>query len=358
VKTEIDFLRELEDDLERAARGAVSPVRLRSPARRPGKVAIAGMAAAFLVVAGVVGYWFRSNAGPNAGQRIGTAVRFAGRMPPAPQAPQPPQQYGPANGASLSVDSPAWTATPGAQDSVSAGTPANSTGVSGRLPLVGPQIVKTARLSLTVKKGGFDDAFRQASLVASKYGGFVDSSSAQGGTTAKSGSVEVRVPSQSFERALADLGALGTVDGESVSGDDVSSQYVDLQARIKAWEAQESVLLGLMSKATTVQDTLRVQTNLQDVQLEIERLKGQLRVLQDQTDNATIAVSMREAGALVIKQQQRSTPWLPSFRKAWHDAAGGLLSVLFAVLVGLGYLVPITLLGLAAWFGYRRLRFA
>ena len=101
-----------------------------------------------------------------------------------------------------------------------------------------------------------------------------------------------------------------------------------------------------------------MQSNLQDVQLEIERLKGQLRVLQDQTDNATIAVSMREAGTQVIRRQQKATPWLPSFRQAWHDAVSGLVSVLFAVLVGLGYLVPISLLALAAWFGYRRLRLA
>jgi hypothetical protein len=354
VKTEIDFLRELEEDLDRAAHGTVAPVRLRSPSRRPGRLELAAIAVAFLAVAGFLGFWIRSNGGRTSEARL---TRTATSVATGPRARQPGQIFGPSKDSGNSYARFATTHGP-------AGIPAvpppvvPSAGSAGRLPLVGPQIVKTARLSLEVRKGGFDEAFRQASLVAAKYGGFVDSSSAQGRAGARSGSVEVRVPSQSFERALSDIGALGTVEGESVSGDDVSSQYVDLQARIKAWEAQESVLLGLMSKATTVQDTLRVQSNLQDVQLEIERLKGQLRVLQDQTDNATIAVSMREAGSRIVKQPERATPWLPSFRQAWHDAVSGLVSVLFVVLVGLGYLVPITLLALAAWLGYRRLRLA
>jgi hypothetical protein len=141
-----------------------------------------------------------------------------------------------------------------------------------------------------------------------------------------------------------------------VDGTDVTAEYVDLQARVRTWQAQEDVLLKLMAKATTVQDTLRVQGNLQDVQLQIERLQGQLRVLDDQAANGTISVSLREAGSPVKKQEQKKASWLPSFRGAWHDSVRGLLNVLFAVMVGLAYLVPITLLALLAWLGYRQVR--
>ena len=91
------------------------------------------------------------------------------------------------------------------------------------------------------------------------------------------------------------------------------------------------------------------------MQLEIERLQGQLRVLDDQTANGTISVSLSEAGA-VVKKQQAASSWLPSFEGAWHDAVAGVLNVAFAVLVGLGYLVPISLVAVAMWLGYRRLR--
>ncbi len=345
MKTEFDFLRDLETDLEQAAG--------REPRARSGRAALhrrkplmALAAVIVLSVAGGIGYVARSGAPP---------TNVAGYEPrnPAP---------GAAGRGATGHISDLRGRDAAASDSVqqgkaifgsSVGKPSGAPGQVGLVGLVGPQIVKTAELDLTVKKGRFDDAFRQASVVAAKYGGFVGSSSTQG---SKSGKLEIRVPALSFEQALADLRALGTVDGESVSGQDVTAQYVDLQARIRTWQAQEDVLLRLMDRASSVADTLRVQNNLQDVQLEIERLKGQLQVLQDQADNGTIAVSLREAGAPIKKQQKEQVSWLPDFWKAWHDTIRGFLGVLLAVLVGLGYLVPLGLLLGALWAGYRRVR--
>lgn len=224
----------------------------------------------------------------------------------------------------------------------------------GNLPAIGPQIVKTAQLSIVVKKDTFEDAFQRATLVARRYGGFVESSSTAG-TKSQSGTLLIRVPNTSFESALRDLTGLGEVDGQSISGQDVTSQFVDLQARLRTWEAQESVLLDLMRQATSIEDTLRVQRELQDVQLRIEQIKGQLRVLQDQTELATIDVSMREAG-VPIRIQQAPASNRPSLGEAWDRALNGFLGVVYTVVVGLGYLVPITALALVSWAAYRRLR--
>ncbi len=224
----------------------------------------------------------------------------------------------------------------------------------GNLPAIGPHIVKTAQLSIVVKKDTFEDAFQRATLVASRYGGFVASSSTAG-TKSQSGTLLIRVPNASFESALRDLTGLGEVDGQSISGQDVTSQFVDFQARLRTWEAQESVLLDLMRQAASIEDTLRVQRELQDVQLRIEQIKGQLRVLQDQTELATIDVSMREAG-VPVRIQQAPASNRPSLGEAWDRSLNGLLGVVYTVVVGLGYLVPITALALVSWAAYRRLR--
>jgi hypothetical protein len=71
---------------------------------------------------------------------------------------------------------------------------------------------------------------------------------------------------------------------------------VDLQARLRNWEAQEAVLLRLMAGANSIEDSNVVQRQLQDVQLAIEGSRGQLRALQDQTEISTISISMSEAG--------------------------------------------------------------
>lgn len=234
------------------------------------------------------------------------------------------------------------------QDVTGGGT--SVTAFLGELPAIGPAIVKTADVSLVVEEGGFDDAFQDASLVAGSYGGFVESS-ATAGTDSRPGDLLIRIPSASFDLALKELRELGEVHAQSISGRDVTSQFVDLEARLLTWETQESVLLDLMSQATTIAGTLRVQRELQDVQLRIEQITGQLRVLRDQTEMSTIQVSLRERGAPVGGGGGR-----PSLVEAWDLALNGVLGVLYAVVVGLGYLVPIAaLLGFGALV-YRKLR--
>jgi hypothetical protein len=133
----------------------------------------------------------------------------------------------------------------------------------------------------------------------------------------------------------------------------VTQDFVDLEARLRTWEMQESVLLGLMDQATSIDATLRIQRELQDVQFRIEQIKGELRVLEDRTSLSTIHLSMVETGVpLVTADAKDSTR--PSLAEAWGKALDGLLGVAYATIVGLGYLVPLTALGLIVWFGYRR----
>ncbi len=222
------------------------------------------------------------------------------------------------------------------------------------LPGIQQRIVKTAGVSLQVKKGTFAQQVQQASLIAARHGGYVASSQ----TTQdkfQSGTLVLRIPADQFEQALAELKGLGNLQSQNISGVDVTGQFVDLQARLRNWEAQESVLLRLMSRATTIDDSIKVQRQLQDVQLAIEEIRGQLHVLSDQADLATISLTMAEVGAVPVQPRPMST-----LAKAWHQAAHGFTSVIASVVVGLGYLVPLGLLALvlaAAWrLGSRRRR--
>jgi hypothetical protein len=224
----------------------------------------------------------------------------------------------------------------------------------GTLPQIGPDIVKTAGISIEVKSGGFETAFNAATTTAGRYGGYVEDSSMQG-IKAKSGELTIRVPASAFDRAMNDLRGLGSVQGQSISGQDVTSQFVDLDARLLTWQAQEAVLLQLMRRATSIESTLRVQNQLQDVQFRIEQIKGQLRLLENQTSLATIDVSLREVGA-VVGVRPMDAHERPSLGEAWDRAVDGFLGVIFAVVVGLGYLIPLAAIAFAIGFGYRRYR--
>jgi hypothetical protein len=218
------------------------------------------------------------------------------------------------------------------------------------LPDIGSSVIKTARISIEVKEGAFGGAFQAASLVAGTYGGFVQSSSTAG-TDVRSGELVLRVPADRFDDAMADLADLGTVEQQAISGEDVSAQFVDLDARLRTWQAQEAVLLDLMGQSTTIDATIRVQRELQDVQFRIEQIQGQLRLLEDRTDLATIQVSLRETGAPAVAPEDSERP---SLVEAWDRALDGFLGVCYAVVVGFGYLVPIAAIAGLAWIVYRR----
>jgi len=298
----------------------------------------------FLALAGIVGYVATSGRGFGSGD--------AGRAPFAQATSAPDKvtsRLGLAEGADAAT---AQGVAPGDGAAGAAGGGAVSS--IGSLPPIGPDIVKTAGISIEVDKGGFETAFNAATTIAGRYGGYVEHSSMQG-IKAKSGELTIRVPASAFEQAMSDLRGLGSVEGQSISGQDVTSQFIDLDARLRTWQAQEAVLLRLMRRATSIESTLRVQNQLQDVQFRIEQIKGQLRLLENQTSLATIDVSLRETGAPVGVQQAAARD-RPSLGEAWDRAVDGFLGVIFAVVVGLGYLIPLAAIAFAIGLGYRRYR--
>ncbi|MFN2526825.1 MAG: DUF4349 domain-containing protein [Actinomycetota bacterium] len=216
-----------------------------------------------------------------------------------------------------------------------------------RLPSVGPSVIKTADLGITVEKGEVDGAIQDAIAIAGRHGGFVLATSLddRGGREAR---VSLRVPARRFEMAVADLRDLGDITLAEIRGEDVGQEFVDLEARLRNWRTQEAVLLRLMDRATTVAETIRVQGELSSVQLEIERIRGQLRYLQDQTSLSTITAKFssdpKPAGA-------------PStLRRAWDRAVAAALAVVAALIVAAGFLAPLALLALIAWLLVRQVR--
>ena len=215
------------------------------------------------------------------------------------------------------------------------------------LPPLTPTVIKTADLEVQVARDGFGGAMEEATVVAGRYGGFVVSSSIRG-QDVRTGSLVVRVPAENFDPALGDLRGLGTVRRQSIRGEDVGQEFVDLEARLRNLRAQETVLLRLMDRAATISDTIRVQNVLQGVQLDVERIEGRLRFLEDQTSLSTIAVSLVQEGAVVPEPTSM-------FGKAWQAAVQGFMSMIAAIVVAAGYLAPIALLAAIGLVVVRRI---
>jgi uncharacterized protein DUF4349 len=322
----------------------------RAPRRRPSlRWVVAGATALTLVAAGVVG-WLVLRPGGTSSIRAENAVtqkHLFGGATPAPM-PSPPA---PASSNQNTVD----TAFSGYEAGPKSASDQSAAGAGeadlGAIHPVGDlsKVVKTASLTIVVGHDTFGKRFTGIGDIADRLGGFVSSSSTSGG---KSGFVTIRIPAGRFQDALRSLRGLGRVDAETIHGKDVTAQYVDLAARLRIALARRRVLFGLMDKAVSIEQTIRVQNALDDVQLRIEELQGQINVLNDRVSEATIRVSMRETGV----KPQAQTVENPSIGGALDHAIAGFFSVVAGVIVGLGWVVPALVVLAVLWFVVTRIR--
>jgi hypothetical protein len=217
--------------------------------------------------------------------------------------------------------------------------------VASRLGSVGPRIVQTAGVRLSVPRDGLEDAVARARTVAVGLGGFVVSSSVRDvrRKAPTSGSLVVRIPVRNYARAMASLAEIGRIEAREESGEDVSQEFVDLEARARHLEAVERQLLELLQRARTVSAALAVQSQLNATQLELEQARGRLRFLEDQTAFATISLSIRERVAAAGSRNG----W--GIVEAWRDGARAFTNVAGTIFVVVAGAAPLLiLLGLAA----------
>jgi len=155
---------------------------------------------------------------------------------------------------------------------------------------------------------------QQISDLAKEFGGFVVSSNLYQSFTAlgkevPEASIVIRVPSERLDEALARIkeGAVD-IDFENRTGQDVTSQYVDLQSQLTAKQSAEEKLLEIMDQATRAEDVLAIYLQVQIVQTEIEQLKGQIKYLEESADLSAISVRLiAEEGTQPIEVG----PWKP-----------------------------------------------
>jgi hypothetical protein len=352
----IAFLDDLRDDLMEAAAQAEQRTRGTTPRspriHRPmsrWKLA-SGLVAGIVVIVGVVGYIAVGH--PGSITPASREVEFGGPgTHPNPDTVDVPGQGG--DRVQLRGRNP-FAFEHGGVEVPKEGVPASSQ-VAG-VPAVGPNIVKMAALEIQVDRHTFSAQFQKAMAVADSYGGYVQTSSTSG-TKTRTGIMVMRVPADKFALAVGDLRALGTVLHQEISGVDVTAQFVDLGARLQNALAQEASMRRLLGRAPTVAATLRVNSVLSDVELRIEELQGQLRVLRNRSDLGTIKLDMREKGAQASPIAPPPPPVKkPQLSRAFDKAVAGFLGVIFSVVVGLGYMLPVLVLLVVAWFVVRRVR--
>src|SRR5262249_45208324 len=166
------------------------------------------------------------------------------------------------------------------------------------------KIIRNANLTLEVPSP--IDAQPRIVSIAESHQGFVVTSEATQRTAEDKSKPEVtvnlivRVPASQFKQVLEEVRAVGARKiQEKVTGQDVTEEFMDLEARIKNQKALEGQFLEIMKRANKVDDALSVQSQLAEVRTEIEKLEGRRRFLENQSSLSTINVTLQPPTQIV-----------------------------------------------------------
>ena len=206
-----------------------------------------------------------------------------------------PASTGDGAGGATTTDNFAASTT---DQSVPAVTDAGAKGAAPGAPAAPDRIVvKTATLSMVVNDPS--DAAQRITTLATGMGGFVVSSNTSEASVDASGnkimqaSLTVRVPSAQLDTALTQIRAMAVeVKNVSVTGQDVTSQYTDLQSQLRNAEDAETQLQHIMDAATKTEDVMAVFNQLTQVQQQVEQLKGQIQYYDESASMSAITMDL------------------------------------------------------------------
>jgi hypothetical protein len=190
--------------------------------------------------------------------------------------------------ASAPTAAPAATSAPGARFAPQAAGDGRVS--SSALEIAQRKVISTASISIEVEL--VPAAITEVRVIAENLGGFVEHLDSSGGPERQRASMTVRVPQGQFDPALKRIEALGEVQSRNEGAEDVSEQFIDLEARLKSSLREEQSLLSLLGRTATVSEVLAIERELTRVRADVERFQGQLNFLERRVDLATISVSL------------------------------------------------------------------
>jgi hypothetical protein len=224
--------------------------------------------------------------------------------------------------------------------------PANTPADSGSGTLTpDTKIIKTA--FLTIEVNDVPGSVELLKNLAAQKGGYLSSTNVQKNYNNRlTGSVIIRVPAKEFETTLTGVQAIGTVKSVSTQGQDVTEEYVDLQAQKTAYQNQLAQYNEIMKKAVKVEDVITVQQQIDRVQTQLNRLDGRLKYLDSRIDLSTITVNLQEPEPVGGDSGH-------NFVSTINEGISGFFGMIDAVIIIFLTLLPIIIIGGAGYGIYR-----
>lgn len=208
------------------------------------------------------------------------------------------------------------------------------------------KIIKTANLRFAT--ANIDESYALVQKSAQKYNAILQNDNTGKDYYSVYRNVTLRIPKQHFDAFINDLSkGVAYFDRKEISAQDVSEEFVDLEARLKAKQTLENRYLELLSKANKVSEILEIEKELANIREEIEAKQGRLQYLQNRVSMSTITIEM-------YTEKPQGTGTTVSYgSKMWNALKSGF-NGLSSFFLGILYVWPFILILAIVFFIIRR----
>ena len=174
-----------------------------------------------------------------------------------------------------------------------------STSNTGSVVMTDRKIVKNAALSIKTKS--YDTLLADVKQKIEQHGGYIEESQEYNFDSGSNRSVDmdVKIPADKLEKFIEEISLVGTVTSKTVSSDDITDSYIDVESRIKALETEEKTLLGILEKAESLTDVIELQKRLSTVRTDLEAMKAKKQSYDNMVAYSEVFLDINEVERVV-----------------------------------------------------------
>lgn len=204
-------------------------------------------------------------------------------------------------------------------------------------------IIKTGKITIEVEK--YDESERKIAEITDKFNGYISSSNSSLSTGGrKQGVITIRVPAEKFDAFVSEISVIGKVLTSNMTTNDVTEEYIDLEARQKTQKELEDRLLKLLSdKTAKLSDVLEVEEKLSSVRQKIESVEGKMKYLKSQASYSTITISLYEPN---LFETSTGGGFFYELWEAIKTGLRGLAKVVIYLIVAIIVIIPFVIIAL------------
>lgn len=213
------------------------------------------------------------------------------------------------------------------------------------------KIEKSAKLTIETLK--YDKSTADFESLVAKYNGYIESSNVQGkeinsAESRRTATYTARIPADQLDSFLNGTTPIGNITEKSITGQDVTQNYVDTDAKLRTLKTEQNRLLDMMSKSSDMDTMLKIEQRLTEVQNEIEQLTSELKTMDSLVSFATVTVTITETAVLTPPAKPVEPTFWGQLGSTLSGSFHALVETFKAILVVLTAILPFVIVAAIA----------